>query len=122
MFRIRASAAAVLLMMSGSALADGPARLALPIPTLPGVALSEVLGGLPAMQQLLGSLGLTTGAGATNLLPGLVPVLGQALNVGLGTGAGLILGGLDPYTGDPLPGLAPAFGRVLSDLPNMGNP
>jgi hypothetical protein len=117
---IRMSGAALLLMMSGSALAEGPARLALPLPTVPALALSQVLGGLPAVNQLLGGLGVTTGGGATALLPGLVPTIGTVVGDALGSGAGAVLGSFDPSTGDVLPGLLPALGDALSLAANPG--
>jgi hypothetical protein len=113
MSRVRVSAAALMLMVSGSALAEGPARLALPLPTLPGVALGPVLDSLPDVTQLLGDLGLATGAGgAAGLLPGLA--LGEALAQPLGAGAGLVLGAFDPSAGEALPGLLPGLGQILS--------
>lgn len=46
MSRIRVSAAALLMMVSGSTFAAGP--IPLPVPTLPGLDLGQVLGGLDA--------------------------------------------------------------------------
>ena len=116
MSRIRTSAAAaVLLTVSGSALADGPARLAIPIPTVPGVALSQLLGTLPAVNDLLGGLGLTTGGGATALLPGLVPTIGVGLGDAIGTGTALVIGGRDSNTGAVLPGLLPAVAHIVAE-------
>ena len=120
MTRVRVAAAALLLTVSGSALADAPARLALPLPTVPAVALGQVLGGLPEVTLLLGQLGLVSGSGAVAILPGLPDVSGIVAG-SMGSGMAALMGGLDDRTNDPLPGLLPELGKVLMNPIPGGN-
>ena len=60
-------------------------------------------------------LGLTTGGGATALLPGLVPTIGVGLGDAIGTGTALVIGGRDSNTGAVLPGLLPAVAHIVAE-------
>lgn len=106
MSRIRAAAAALMLMVSGSTFAAGPG-LPLPLPTLPGVSLVQLGGGLPGLSLL------SLGGGLPTSLP--------ALPVGPPQGLALLLGNLtvamSPFAQQlPLAGLVKAGDPMLRPI------
>lgn len=107
MSRIRKSAAALLMMVSGSTFAAGP-TLPLPIPTLPGVALGQVLGSL----SLPGAGGLPS-LGSLPILAGGLPSAPQPVVLLLGN----LTVAMGPYARQlPLVGLVEAGDPVLRPI------
>lgn len=107
MSQIRASAAALLMLVSCSGFAAGP--IPLPVPTLPGLALGQVLGNLPGGGDAL----------ALPTLPGLDALIVGAVANGLSELEGL--GALPGQSSVQLPGLAlPGLTLQPRALPDLG--